>query len=250
MSILVWTLLSLSLFYSVVQEFYSFFVFFFKFSFDALILHILKSIHLKAILLLLKLSIYCFISSSNWWSLHHVGHVARCVLNHLVFLSFLSHLSEFYVTFIENNFLNVVSRHLSHKKTLGISIFVPLNYFIFKTDKLQNLGKHAWFSRAFLLQTFWHNRRHLRCKNFYRFRSISKLIKLSKYLTSFSLKFALQHLQSLIIVQLFLRHYPRWITKKCIDLVENIFSWSIASLKIRINTYFWKMTQHQNIVLL
>jgi len=134
MSILIRTLLSLSFFNSIVQKLNSFLIFFFKFSFDAFILNILKSIHLEIILLLLYFSINRVISSNRL--VHSVRCVTSCVLNHLIFLSFLSHLSEFYVTFIKNYFLNIVCRHLSHEKTLSISIFVALNDFIFKTDEL------------------------------------------------------------------------------------------------------------------
>lgn len=134
MGILIRSLLSLSFFNSIVQKLNSFLIFFFKFSFDALILNILKSIHLEIILRLLNFSINCVISSNRL--VHSVRHITSCVLNHLVFLSFLSHLSEFYVTFIENYFLNIMRRHLSHEKTLSISIFVTLNDFIFETDEL------------------------------------------------------------------------------------------------------------------
>ena len=135
MRILIRSLLCLSLFDSIIQKLNSFFVFFFKFGFDALILNILKPVHLEAILLLLSLAFGGF-TSNGLILLHSSWNVPCGVLNCLIFLGFLSHLSEFNVTFIENYFLNIVCRHLSHEKALGISIFVTLNNFIFKTDKL------------------------------------------------------------------------------------------------------------------
>jgi len=135
MRILIRSLLRLPLFNSIIQKLNSFFIFFFQFSFNALVLNILKPVHLETILLLLRFSVNCF--SSN--GLGQVFNVASCVLNCLIFLSFLSHLSEFYVTFIKNDFLNVVSWHLSHEKALSIAVFVTLDNFIFKTDKLKNL---------------------------------------------------------------------------------------------------------------
>jgi len=151
MSILIWSLLCLPFFNSVIEKFNPFFVFFLKLSFNAFILNILQPIHLKTVLLILHFSIIfsnCLILNS--WS------ITSSVLNSLIFLSFLTHLRKFDVAFIENYLLNIVSWHLSHEKTLCISILIPLNNFIFKTDKLQNLRKHAWFDWALLLKTFWH----------------------------------------------------------------------------------------------
>lgn len=186
MCILVRTLLRLSLFNSVIQKLHSFFIFFFQFGFNAFVLNILKSVHLEIILLLLDFS-FVGVLTTNRWLILHAWHIPSCILNW--FLSFLSHLCKFDVTFIENYFLNIVSWHLSHEKALGISIFIALNNFIFEADKLKNLREHAGFHRSFLLKTFWHNWRHLWGKDFNWFGSISKLIKLSKNLTSFSLEF-------------------------------------------------------------
>ena len=240
MCILVRTLLRLSLFNSVVQKLHSFFIFFFQFGFNAFVLNILKSVHLE-IIFLLDCS-FVDVLTTNRWLILHTTHITSCILNLLIFLSFLSHLCEFDVTFIENYFLNIVSWHLSHEKALSISIFIPLNNFIFEADKLQNLREHAGFHRSFLLETFWHDWRHLWGKDFNWFGSISKLIKLSKNLTSFSLEFRLKYFQSLIVIQLFLCHNSRLITKKCIDLMENIFGWAIASLEIGVNAYLREMT--------
>jgi hypothetical protein len=191
MCILVWTLLRLSLFNSVVQELHSLFIFFLQLSLDALVLNVLKTVHLEVVFLCLLLLSFVWITDRRL--ILHAWHISCCVLNLLIFLSFLSHLGKFDITFIENNFLNIVSWHLSHEKTLGISIFISLNNLIFKTDKLQNLWEHTGFHTSFLLQTLWHDRWHLRCEDFNGFGSISKLIKLSKDLTCFSLKFGLKY---------------------------------------------------------
>ena len=136
MCILIRSLLRLSLFNSVIQKLDSFFIFFLEFGFDAFVLNVLEPVHLETVLLLLDLAAVVGIVLSNWWLVLDALKVAGGVLNCLVFLGFLTHLSEFYVTFIENDFLNVVCWHLSHEKALSISIFVPLNNFIFKADKL------------------------------------------------------------------------------------------------------------------
>jgi hypothetical protein len=154
-------------------------------------LYVLETVHLEVVLLCLLL--LCLVWITNRRLILHARHVSSCILDLLVFLSFLSHLSEFNVTFIENNFLNVVSWHLSHEKTLGISIFISLNDLIFKTDELKDLREHAGFHTSFLLKTFWHNWWHLRCEDFNGFGSISELIKLSEDLTCFSLEFYLKH---------------------------------------------------------
>ena len=140
MSILIWSLLCLSFFNSVIKKFDPFFIFFFQFGFNAFILNILQSIHLKTVLLGLHFSIVF----TNCLILNGLR-IPSSVLNGLIFLSFLSHLGEFDVAFVKNYLLNIVSWHLSHEKTLSISILISLNNFIFKTDKLQNLRKHAWF---------------------------------------------------------------------------------------------------------
>ena len=135
MCILIRSLLRLSLFNSVIQKLNSFFILFFEFGFDAFILDVLESVHLEIVLLLLDLSTVVGVVLADWWLLNALE-VSGCVLNCLIFLGFLSHLSKFDVTFIENDFLNVVCWHLSHEKALSISVFVTLNNFIFKANKL------------------------------------------------------------------------------------------------------------------
>lgn len=164
--------------------------------------------------------------------------IPSCILKWLVFLCSLPHLSEFNVTFIKNNLLNIMCWHLPHKKTLCISIFIPLNYLIFETNKLQNLRKHTRLYRTFLLQTLWHYRGCLSRVNFNRFSSISELIKLSKNLHCFTFKLSLQDFKCLFIIKFFLCHNSRSITEKCIYLIENILCWAITSFEVCVDTYF------------
>jgi len=101
-------------------------------------LNILQSIHLKAILVIQGLlnGLICNVCC--------LRSVPSCIVDLLVvFLCSLSHLSEFDVTFIENDLLDIVCWHLPHKQTLCVSIFISLNYLIFETYKLQNLREHT-----------------------------------------------------------------------------------------------------------
>ena len=136
------------------------------------------------------------------------------------FLSCLSHFCEFDVVFIENYLLYIMRWHLPHEQALGIAILVALDYFIFETQELQNLRKHAWRDRSFLVETLWHLSSRLLCEYFNRFCTFPELIELPKYLRSLALELLLQLFHSLNRIQLLPDHNSFLIAKESIDFVE------------------------------
>ena len=99
----------------------SFIVLILHFGFHALILYVLKLVHLKLVGFLRQLS----------------SHVARCLVEllgyHLVFLSLLASGNELHVWFVEYNLLDVAGVGLAHEKRLRVAFFVVLNYFVSET---------------------------------------------------------------------------------------------------------------------
>ena len=103
----------------------------------------------------------------------------------------LSLLSELDVVLIKDNFLNVMSWHLSHKKTLHIAFFEPLHDLILKTKELQYLLKHGGRHRSLLTLTLWHLTSGLLCVNLNALGPISELVELSKDLRCLFLELSL-----------------------------------------------------------
>ena len=132
MGILVGSLLGLSFLNSSLQEVDSLFIFFFELSLDALVLDVLQSVHLRrishCILRCQRLRLSIDIPSGVQYSL----------------CSFLSVLYKLQIVFVENNFLNILRWHLSHKEALLIPFFVALHYLILKAQELQDLIEHVW----------------------------------------------------------------------------------------------------------
>jgi hypothetical protein len=131
MSILVGSLLGLPFFDSSLQEVDSLFVFFLKLSLDALVLDVLQSVHLRrishGILRCQRLRLIVDIPSGVQYALGR----------------FLSVLYELEVVLVENNFLDILRRHLPHKEALLIPFFVTLHDFVFEAQELQDLIEHV-----------------------------------------------------------------------------------------------------------
>ena len=120
MSILIWSLLRLSFFNSFIQEINSFFILFFQFGFDAFVLDILESIHLEIVVSVFYLRSELVRVVLILAAVEHLGLVviSYCMLEAVVvcaLLCCLPHFGELDVVFIENDLLNIVGWHLSHK---------------------------------------------------------------------------------------------------------------------------------------
>lgn len=203
-SILIRTLLSLSLFDSFVKEIYSFFILFLKFCFYALVLDILEPIHLE-------------LGQSGVFQ-SALGLITGGV--RVPSLGKLTSFGEFYVVLVEDYLLNIVCWHLSHKKTLHVALFKPLHYFILKAQKLQNLLKHGWSHRSLNIKRLWHLWCRLLSIYLNAFRTISKLVKLSKYLRRLFFKLLLKYFHGLLIIKFQPFHHTIRIPKKRIYLVK------------------------------
>ena len=252
--ILVWTLLCLTFFNSLMQEINSLVVLFFKLCFDALILYILETIHLG-------------ISTLSWilvnwrhrqlirqeWvtSITYGIHVTHLLFHGIIyFLSLLSLFGKLYVILVKDYFLNIVSWHLSHEKALSISFFITLDYFILETQKLENLLEHGRSYRSLNVERFWHLWGRLLGIDFYGFGTISKLVQLPKYLLCLPFEFLLENFKCLLVVELLSLHNAFFITKKTLYLGKQILCWTGTMFEMLVDTLFTEVAEHQHVVLL
>ena len=217
MSILVWTLLRLLIFNSLMWKVFSFFIFFFQLSLDAFILNVLKSVHLISKLVWIWTNLW-HAELGQWieslcrlhtWIIVSSGWRKSISFSFCDFLSSLSLFGEFDVVLIKDYFLNVISWYLLHEEALRVTFFIPLDNFIFETQILENLLEHGGSYRS-SSSLFWLLSSTLLGINLNRLDTISKLLKLTEDLLSFSFEFSLKHFQSLLVVQ-FLALHDAWL---------------------------------------
>ena len=196
--ILVRTLLCLAFLNSFMQEIDSLVVFFFELCFDALILYILETIHLGISTLswiLVNRRHRQLIGQECVTSITYSIHVAHLHFHGVVyFLGLLSLFGKLYVILVKDYFLNIVSWHLSHEKALCVAFFITLDYFIFETQKLENLLEHGRSYRSLDAKRFRHLWSRLLSVDFNGFGSVSKLVQLAKYLLCLPFEFLLKNL--------------------------------------------------------
>lgn len=140
--------------------------------------------------------------------------------------------------------------HLPHEQALRVPLFISLDYFVFQAQKLKDLLEHIWCNWAFNTQRFWHLWCCLLCVNFDRLHTFSELVKLPKNLLSFWFELCLKHFQSLLIIEFLPNHDTRFVTKQIFNLMEEIFCRPAAVFEIHLDTWLWKVTETQNVILL
>ena len=127
MSILIRSLLRLPLLDPPVQIVDPLIVLLLELSLDALILNILEAVHLES---------------------SHIG----VILVPRGVRQTSSVPRELDVVLVEDNLLDIVSRHLPHEQALSVSFFVPLKDLVLKAQELEDLLEHIRGHRALLLQ--------------------------------------------------------------------------------------------------
>ena len=129
--------------------------------------------------------------------------------------------------------------------------FITISYCgVFEAQELEDLLEHIRSYRTLDSKRLWHLRGRLLRIDLNRFRTISKLVKLTKNLLSLTFEFLLEYFQGLLVIKLFPLHYSFFITKKCIDLAKQILSWSSAMFEMLVDTLFTEVAQYQHVILL
>ena len=158
--------------------------------------------------------------------------------------------NEFQVAFVEDDLLDVLWWNLPHKHTLRISIFKPLNKFIFEIEVLENLVEHVWRHLVSDSNLSWEICCRLLRINLKWFLTLAELIKLAKYLCCFIFEFGLEGFQRLLNCHFLLCHDTWLDAMQIINLYKQIFGRSLAVFEVLQDTLFWKMTDGQDVFLL
>mmetsp|Transcript_31178 Transcript_31178/g.47717 ORF Transcript_31178/g.47717 Transcript_31178/m.47717 type:complete len:252 (+) Transcript_31178:1591-2346(+) len=239
----------LPLFNPLMQEVHSFVILLLEFGLDALVL---QPTHLElesGVILLVELGQ----SSSSLASSAHIGSVpyGRVVPLFHEFgglLSLLSLLVELNIVLVEYHLLDIWGGLLAHVQALTVSFFVALDNLVFEAQELEDLLEHCRLNGALNAHRPGQLRTHLLGVDFDALGAISELFQLIEYLAGVSLELLLEHLQSLLIVQLLAGHDPRLVAEETIDLGEQVLGRSRAVLEVHTDAVLRVVAQYEYIV--
>ena len=212
------------------QEVDSLVVLFLELSLEALVLHVLEATHLELVVVVGGVS--CARSGSCRWQpaldfavlpVSDRANVETAIVESVLLLLMLSPLTvlrELDVVLVKDDLLNVVCRRLPHEQRVLRAFLVALQDLILVAEELQDLLEHGRRHRALHGQRARHLGRRLLREHLERLGALAELLKLSKDLLRFALELLLQHLDSLLVIQLLLHDDARLVSEQIVDLIE------------------------------